>query len=227
MKPILRILTSAIAISAFASCGTDLASHRNNLGRVTVNDTIEMSEMAYGNRNAGSAATAGAIGGAVGVLVAEAANRGFENEFGEMANIHDFDLREALRMEFPAALNRRRALPQRVTLAKDLTALTGEEMAAAKDDARFYMSVSNYGFGAMPFSKTLTPTLSVYVELRRSGEAIWTEEATTRKGTAPSGTAEEFRTTPELVKRAWAAAARDVSEQLADSFARDLAGTER
>jgi hypothetical protein len=38
----------------------------------------------------------------------------------------------------------------------------------------------------------------------------------------PGATAEQFRTNPDLVKRAWAAAARDVSEQLAEAFARDL-----
>ena len=229
MKPcLLRILASAITAS-FAACGTDLASHRNSLGRVAVNDTVEMSEMAYGNRNSTGTIVAagvagGAIGGAVAALVDEAANRGFEREFGETANIHDYDLREALRMEFPAAVNRRNTLPQKVTLAKDLTSLSGEEMAAASGDARFYLSVSSYGFGALPFAKTLTPFLTVSVELRKNGEEIWGETATTRKGMLQGATAEQFRTNPEVVKRAWAAAARDVSEQLADAFARDLAG---
>lgn len=230
MKPyFLHALTSAITIASFAACGTDLASHRTTLGRVSVNENVEMSEMAYGNRaSTGTIVAAGiaggAIGGAVVGLVDAAANRGFETEFGETANIHDFDLREALRAEFPTAVNRRNALPQKVWLAKDLTALSGEEMAAASGDARFYLSVANYGFGAMPFSKNLTPFLAVSVELRRNGEEIWSETARTRKGTLPSGTAEEFRTNPTLVKRAWAAAAREVSEQLAEAFSRDLNG---
>jgi hypothetical protein len=230
MKPsLLRALASAITIASFAACGTDLATHRNSLGKVTVNETVQMSAMAYGNRNSTGTIVAagvagGAIGGAVVALVEAAANRGFESEFGETANIHDYDLREALRMEFPSAVNRRNSLPQKVTLAKDLTSLSGEEMAAARGDARFYLSVSNYGFGAMPFAKTLTPFLTVSVVLQKNGEEIWGAEARTRKGTLPSGTAEQFRTNPELVRRAWAAAARDVSEQLADAFARDLAG---
>lgn len=230
MKPsILRTLASTIPIALLAACGTDLAAHRSSLNRVTLNETVEMSEMAYGNRNSTGAVVAagmaaGAVGGVVVGLVDAAANRGFETEFGETANIHDFDLREALRTEFPAAVNRRKSLPQKVTLAKDLTALSGEEMAAAKNESRFYLTVSEYGFGAMPFGKTLTPFLSVYVELRKDGEEIWAAEAKTRKGTLPGSAAEGFRTNPELVKRAWAAAARDVSEQLAEAFARDLAG---
>ena len=117
-----------------------------------------MSEIAYGNRaSTGTIVAASIAGGAVVGLVDAAANRGFEIEFGETANVHDFDLREALRAEFPAAVNRRNALPQKVSLAKDLAALSGEEMAAANGDARFYLSVANYGFGAMPFSKSLTP----------------------------------------------------------------------
>lgn len=209
----------------FSACGTGERMTRSSLGRVTVNDAVNMSEMAYGQSNSGvvvGAVAAGAVGGIAGALIDSAKNRGFEPEFGQTVNIHDFDLREALRKEFPAALNRRAILSHKVELSRDLTSLSGEEMAAQKNEPRFYLEVTAYGFGAAPFGMTLTPFLYVSAELRRNGETIWADEVKVRKGAVTGGTAEQLRTNPVFVKQAWAAAARDVSEQLAEAFAKEV-----
>jgi hypothetical protein len=91
-------------------------------------------------------------------------------------------------------------------------------MLAMKSDARVYLTVTNYGFVSAPFAKTLHPTLTVTAELRKGDKVLWDESATADGDSLPAATAEQFRINPELVKKAWTAAAQDVSDKLAEAF---------